>query len=309
MDSGEIKNNTQAGMIISIIIANYNARELLRNCLESIYKYPSQFPYEIIVVDDGSKDDSWNMVRENFPQVRLLRNEENLHYARSNNRALELACGRYVYLLNSDTLMRPDALDKMVEFLDTHPRVGAVGNKLLNEDGSIQASVKVLPSLMAGLFGARSIITKMFPNNPFSSKHLLHLSEDMTEPFKAGYVSSASTMIRREVVEQVGGLDPRLSYHVDADYCARIWEAGWDVYYLPDAVVVHLDHRGGTLANPMRRFKSVVEFHYGSFIYYQKHQMKSIWHPMTLVVVLGLSARFVVSLVLLQTQEFIKYFR
>lgn len=304
-----METDTQTEITLSIIIANYNARELLRNCLESLYQHPSRFPYEIIVVDDASGDDSWAMVRDQFPQVQLLRNKENLHYARSNNRALELAKGRYVYLLNSDTLMRPQALDKMVEFLDTHPRAGAVGNKLLNEDGSIQASVKVLPSFMAGLFGARSPITKLFPNNPLSSKHLLHLSEDMTEPFKAGYVSSASTMIRREVVQQVGGLDPRLSYHVDADYCARIWEAGWEVYYLPDAVVVHLDHRGGTLANPIRRFKSVMEFHYGSFIYYQKHQMKSIWHPMTLVVILGLSVRLVFSLALQQAKELLKYFR
>jgi GT2 family glycosyltransferase len=283
-------------VVLSIVIANYNGCDLLAGCLASIYQHPPKSPFEVIVVDDASSDGSDDMVKEQFPQVHLLKNEVNVHYARSNNRALEIAAGRYVYLLNNDTLVLPGALDALIAFLDEHPSAGAVGNKLLNGDGTIQWSVKSLPCVMAGFFGARSILTKLFPNNPFTPQHLLHLSHDMTHPFMAGYVSSASIMIRQEVVRRVGHLDERLSYHVDADYCKRIWDAGWSVYYLPSAAVIHLNHQGGTMVSPRRRFKSVVEFHRGSYIFFRKHQMKSPWHPMHLLVVSGLGLRFVLSM-------------
>ena len=289
--------------LLSIIIANYNGRELLAGCLKSIYQNPPRCGFEIFVVDDASSDGSYEMVKERFPGVQLLQNEKNVHYGKSNNRALDRAHGRYVYLLNNDTVMLPRALDEMVQFLDQHPKVGAVGSKLLNGDGTIQASVKTLPCAMSGLFGARSIITRLFPNNRFSRQHLLHLSRDMHGPFRAGYVSSASILIRREVIQQVGYLDERLSYHIDADYCKRIWDAGWEVYYLPTATVIHFDHKGGTMVSFKRRFKSVVEFHRGSYIYYCKHQMTSPWHPMRLLVVIGLGVRFVFSLLLHLTKE------
>ena len=289
--------------VLSIIIANYNGHDVLADCLVSIYNNPPQASFEVLVVDDASSDGSAEMVQAQFPQVRLLQNETNVHYGRSNNQALERAQGQYVYLLNNDTQMLPQALDTLLAFLQAHPAVGAVGSKLLNADGSIQASVKTLPSLTSGLFGARSFITKLFPRNPLSRQHLLHLSRDMSKPFPAGYVSSASVMIRREVVQAVGGLDERLSYHVDADYCKRIWDAGWEVYYLPAASVIHFNHKGGTMVSPRRRFQSVVEFHRGSYIYFCKHQMKSAWHPLHVLVVIGLGVRFVASLVLQTVKE------
>ncbi|WP_447980613.1 glycosyltransferase family 2 protein [Candidatus Nitrospira bockiana] len=288
---------------LSIIIANYNARELLRACLQSIYDNPPRASFEIYVVDDASNDGSAEMVQRHFPQVHLLRNDVNVKYGKSNNRALDVARGRYIYLLNNDTVMMPDALDQMKAFLDVHPTVGAVGNRLLNEDGSVQASVKTLPCAMSALFGARSVITKWFPHNPWTRRHLLHLGCDMKTPFPAGYVSSASIMIRREVVAQVGYLDERLMYHVDADYCKRIWDAGWEVYYLPEPTIVHLAHKGGTMVSVRRRFTALVEFHRGSYIFYQKHLMKSAWHPEHLVVLVGLGLRFVVSLVIQVSKE------
>ena len=104
----------------------------------------------------------------------------------------------------------------------------------------------------------------------------------MTMPFPAGYVSSAAVMIPRHIVDKVGGLDRRLSYHVDADYCKRIADAGYKSYYLPTAAIIHLDHKGGTMVSLRRRFRSLVEFHVGSYIYYRKHVQKSAWAPMHL---------------------------
>jgi GT2 family glycosyltransferase len=220
----------------------------------------------------------------------------NGHYAIANNRAFALARGRYLYLLNNDTIMLPRALDLMIKFLREHPEAGTVGSKLLNEDGTIQWSVKSLPNPGSALFGARSIFTRLFPNNPFSRKHLLHLGRDMTTPFVAGYVSSASMMLPREVIDQVGELDRRLSYHVDADYCKRIADAGYQCFYLPAAVIIHLNHKGGTMVSFRRRFRSLIEFHLGSYIYYRKHVQRSPRDPRQIIVIAGLSARFLFSL-------------
>jgi GT2 family glycosyltransferase len=288
---------SQAEIVVSVIIATYNARQLLADCLTSIAKNSPSEPYEVIVVDDASADGTSEMVCTRFPDVLLLRNEINRHYAFSNNRAFECSRGEYLLLLNNDTVVLPQALDRMVEFLREHPDAGAVGCRLLNEDGSIQWSVKSLPNPGSALFGARSIITRLFPNNRFSRRHLLHLDHDMTAPFAAGYVSSAAVMIPRHIVDKVGGLDRRLSYHVDADYGKRIENAGYKSYYLPTATIIHLDHKGGTMVSLRRRFRSLIEFHVGSYIYYRKHVQKSAWAPMHIVVVLGLLARFVISVI------------
>ncbi len=292
----EACGNVTPSVALSVIIPTYNARELLADCLQSIYQNPPGSPYEVIVVDDASVDGSSEMVRERFPEVRLLRNEVNRHYAHSNNRAFQHARGQYLYLLNNDTIVLPQALDRMLAFLQEHPEAGAVGSRLLNGDGSIQWSVKSLPNPGSALFGARSIITRIFPNNRYSRKHLQHLDRDLTKPFVAGYVSSASVMMPRSVVDQVGELDRRLSYHVDADYCKRIADAGYQSYYLPTATVIHLEHKGGTMVSVRRRFRSLVEFHVGSYIYYQKHIQRSPWSPTQIVVAVGLFSRFLVSI-------------
>jgi N-acetylglucosaminyl-diphospho-decaprenol L-rhamnosyltransferase len=299
-NSGEerkpLGDGVTAPVTLSVIIPTYNAREFLADCLQSIYRHPPSEPYEVIVVDDASTDRTSEMVRELFPKVRLFRNEVNSHYARSNNRAIEHARGQHLYLLNNDTIILPQAINRMLAFLQAHPDAGAVGSRLLNEDGTVQWSVKSLPNSGSALFGSRSIITRMFPNNRYSREHLLHLDRDMTKPFIAGYVSSASIMIPRKVVEEVGELDRRLSYHVDADYCKRIADAGYKCYYLPTATVIHLDHKGGTMVSLRRRFRSLVEFHVGSYIFYRSHIQQSWWSPMQIVVVVGLFSRFLAAL-------------
>jgi N-acetylglucosaminyl-diphospho-decaprenol L-rhamnosyltransferase len=289
---------------VSVIIPSYNARDLLVDCVQSIYQNPPSAPYEIIVVDDASVDDTSEIVRTRFPEVRLLRNEVNQHYARSNIRAIKQARGQYIYLLNNDTIVLPHALDALLLFLQEHPEAGAVGSKLLNGDGTIQWSVKSLPNPGSALFGARSIITRIYPNNRYSRKHLQHLDHDLSKPFVAGYVSSASVMMPRKVVDEVGELDRRLSYHIDADYCKRIADAGYKCYYLPAATVIHFDHKGGTMVSLRRRFRSLVEFHVGSYIFYHKHIQQSRWSPFQVVVVAGLFARFLVSVGLQVLAEF-----
>ena len=302
----EGESQAEVAIALTIIIPAYNTRELLSDCLGSIYQNPPCEPYEIIVVDDASKDGTSEMIGACFPEVRLLRNDTNRHYAYSNNWAFSIAQGRYLLLLNSDTIVLPHALDGMLAFLQIHPEAGVVGCRLLNGDGTIQWSVKSLPNAGSALFGARSIVTRMFPNNRYSRMHLLHLGRDLTTPFlvESGYVSSAAFMVPREVAHEVGNLDPRLVYHVDADYCKRIADAGYKCFYLPTATIIHLNHKGGTLANLRTRFRSLLMFEVRSYIYYRKHIQRSMWNPMRIFVPLGLFCHFLILIVAQACTEF-----
>ncbi len=286
------KDISDVEIVLTIIISCYNTRDLVRDCLTSIYQNPPSAAYEIFLVDDASVDGTSEMVRAAFPAVRVLRSEVNRHYAHSNNWALQQARGRYVLLLNNDTIVLPRALDDMIHFLREHPDAGAVGCKLLNEDGSIQWSVKSLPSPVSALVGSRSFVAKLFPNTRFTREHLLHIDRDMTKPFVAGYVSSAASMMPLSVMKQVGALDPLFAYHVDADYCKRISDAGFKNYYLPSATIIHLNHRGGTMASLPVRFRSLMMFEVQSYRYYCKHLQRSRWSPMQVVVLAGLSCHF-----------------
>jgi len=285
---------TNPDMVLTIVISCYNDRDLVEDCLRSIYQNPPSAVYEIILVDDASADGTSEMVRATFPEVRLMRNDVNRHYAHSNNRAMDEARGRYVLLLNSDTVVLPNALDGMIAFLREHPEAGMVGCKVLNEDGSIQWTVKALPNPGAAIFGARSLVTKLFPNNRFSRHNLLHIGQDMTQPFVAGYVSGAASMMPLTVMKEVGHLDVNLFYHVDADYCKRITDVGYKCYYLPTSTIIHLNHKGGTMLNLRARYRSLMGFEIQSYRYYRKHIQRSSWSWMNIVVALGLFFHFLV---------------
>lgn len=277
---------------VSVIISTYNAREVVGDCLASIYRNPPSEPYEIILVDDASTDGTSDMVRARFPEVRLLQNEVNLHYTRSNNRALDMARGAYLYLLNNDTIVLPGAIDQMLAFLRSHPQAGAVGSKLLNEDGSIQWSVKALPDLGSALFGGRGPFTRLLPNNRYTRRRFLHHDRDGDEPFVAGYLSGASKMMPRRIIDEVGPLDTAMFYHVDADYCQRIAAAGYQCYYLPSATVIHLNHKGGTMSSRRLRLRSLRSFHVDCYVYYRKHLQRGRRSPIRLLIVAALVLRF-----------------
>lgn len=296
--ANEMPRPKQSPPTVSIIVPSYNAREVLSGCLESIEASQPTASIEVIVIDDASTDGTHAMVRTRFPATVLLRNETNLGYAASCNRAMRLARGEFIYMLNNDTRMLRGAIDEMTKFLTEHPDAGAVGSRVLNEDGSIQWTVKALPSFSSAIFGARSILTRLFPTNRFSRRHLLHIGRDPRTPFSAGLVSGSSSMFPRNVVELVGELDERFFYHVDADYCKRVWDAGWKVYYLPSAAVVHLNHQGGSMSDWKQRFRSIWRFHWGSYLYYRKHILRSRWSLMQPLVITGLTARALLSLFL-----------
>lgn len=294
----------RAAIDVSVIIASYDTRDLLEANLRSIFENPPRCGFEVIVSDDASTDGSPAMVRERFPQAVLRVNEVNSGYAATNNRAIAMARGRYVYLLNCDATVKPGALDRLVEFMDAHPKAGAAGTLIYNEDGSIQASVKALPSVRSAFVGKRSWIYRWFPDSPLVKNELLvtEVKPD-TPPFRAGYVSSASILIPRKVADQVGEWDPRLWWFIDADYCKRIQDAGYEVWCVPSAQIVHVEHTGGTVRGRKRRFWAIYKFHQGAWIYWRQYSGYGLAHPFTWLVGLGLALRAALSTVIQAGKE------
>jgi len=220
---------------LSVVIVNWNTRELLSQCLRSVYETAGDVSLETLVVDNASTDGSVEMVRRMFPQVRLIENAENVGFARANNQAMAIGQGRYVLLLNSDAVLRPDALQSMCRFMDHHPETGIVGAKLLNPDGTFQASYMNFPTIMDEVL-LLTKLSRLFHPSYFPS-HSLAGSQEVKE---ADWVTGACLMIRREALEQVGGLDEEyFMYSEEVDWCWRVKQAGWKVFYTPEAEVLH----------------------------------------------------------------------
>lgn len=230
-------------MDLSIIVVNWNVKELLDACLQSLLKVThstSKLAIEIIVVDSASSDGSPQMVRDNFPQVRLIASQENLGYAKGNNVGAEAAQGRYLFLLNPDTVVQPDALGRMVDYMDAHPEVGVLGPQLLWPDGSIQSSRRCFPTL-GSLFWESTVLGQWFPENQYIRRY--HLADQPAiQPQKVDWVVGAAILIRREAWQQVGPIDPDFfMYFEETDWCRRSTEAGWETHYLPTAQITHFE--------------------------------------------------------------------
>ncbi|MBS1104800.1 MAG: putative glycosyl transferase [Deltaproteobacteria bacterium] len=275
---------------LSIVIVNYNGGRLVEACLASIAEHVSRRPFETIVVDNGSTDGSGDQIANGFPGVQLLRSPNNVGLCRAFNQGLARTSGTAVLALDNDTRLLPGALDAMLDFLDAHPEAGAVGSALLNPDGSLQAASRRFPSAWSGLFGRRSLLTRWFPNNPIARRDLMHHAVDQMRPFEVDWHSAASLMVRREVIDRIGGFDERFFvYWSDADWCARIRRAGWKVYTVPDARIIHDESLAGRKGRP--RAKMVIDFHRGAWLYYSTHQTSSPWSPRSLAAAAGLATR------------------
>jgi N-acetylglucosaminyl-diphospho-decaprenol L-rhamnosyltransferase len=230
---------------LSVIIVSYNVRDLLGPCLESIQSglervsptQPESLSSEIIVIDSCSTDGTPGLVREQFPLVTLIEPGYNVGYSKGNNIGLKMSQGRYLLLLNPDTKVMTQALSKMVDYMDAHPQVGALGPQLLNEDGSVQSSRRHFPSLWTAFFESTWL-------QPLAPRRLLdwYYLRDRpdAEIAHVDWVIGAAIIARREVFEQVGGLDEGFfMYSEELDWQRRIKSAGWEVIYYPEAQIVH----------------------------------------------------------------------
>lgn len=275
--------------MLSIIIVNYNTKDLLCRCLSAVNARNHPFPIETLVVDNGSRDGSVSMVRRDFPNVHLVENEDNVGFAKANNMALEVASGDYILLLNSDTEVLGDALPKLVTFLDSHPDVAVVSGRLVYPDFSDQGVARTFPTPLNALFGRRSILTKLFPNNKYSKRYMISRQNQSGEPFEVDWVSGACLMARKTVVDEAGLLDDGFfMYWEDADLCYRIKQKNWKIYCVPEAVVIHYEGRSRLGKNGSRL---IIEFNKSAYRYYRKHHIKNFFGLKNLVAVSGLTAR------------------
>ncbi|HZT05507.1 MAG TPA: glycosyltransferase family 2 protein [Chloroflexota bacterium] len=280
--------------VVSVIIANYNAREMLARCLASLQRHAPERSFEVLVVDDGSTDGSDRMVRSSFPDVLLLANSQNFGQSYSSNRAAREARGAYLYFANNDVELFPQTVDALASFLDDHPESAAAGSLLLNPDGSFQGGAKPLPSARTALFGRRSYITKWFPGNRFSRGEILDWRATSGEPFRVEFVHGTSVMIRRDAFFAAGGFDERLFNFGDADLCRRLQGQG-HVYCVPASRVVHYEHSGGSGHNFRQRCWRVWRFHQDVWRYYRKHHSRGLLDPLAPIVAGLLAARCLVS--------------
>lgn len=228
-------------MDLSIVIVNWNVKELLRNCLRALLDQADpDLSCEIIVVDSASSDGSVQLVQQEFPQVQLIASAENLGYAGGNNAGAAAARGRYLFLLNPDTVVKPGALAQLVSYLDAHPRAGAVGPQLLWPDGSVQSSRRRFPTV-GSLFWESTLLGQWFPHNRYLQRyHLLDRPADQAQ--LVDWVVGAAIVIRRDAWLQVGPLDETFfMYFEETDWCRRSAAAGWETHYLPAAQVVHFE--------------------------------------------------------------------
>jgi GT2 family glycosyltransferase len=254
---------------LSIIIVNWNTRDLLYRCIQDIYHYAGGLQYEILVVDNASSDDSVAMVQREFPQVKVIQNRENGGFSKANNIGIRQAQGRYYLLLNTDAFVHPGALETMVRFMDDHPEAGAGGCRLYYEDGSLQRSCTSFPTLATELWQALWL-DRLLPRSQVFGKYWMSYW-DFNDIRAVDSIMGAFMVLRREAIDEVGLLDEGyFMYSEEVDLCYRLKKAGWTVLFTPQAKATHI--WGGTSKRVqkettfLRLYESRIRFfrkHYG----------------------------------------------
>jgi N-acetylglucosaminyl-diphospho-decaprenol L-rhamnosyltransferase len=265
---------------LSILIVNWNVRDLLRACLQSLLAdndSPSEgstlscvrveeWEIEVLVVDNASQDGSVEMVQSEFPQVTLIESVENLGFTRGNNLLLRRCRGRYALLLNPDTEVHRDAIPRMLSYAEAHSDVAVVGPRLIYGDGRPQPSRRRFPTLMTA-FMESTLLQQWFPHNRWARRYTLaDVPADMVQ--EVDWVTGACMLVRRAAWEEIGLLDEGyFMYSEELDWCRRMVDAGWRVVYLPDAVVTHHEDQSSGQVVAARH----IRFQRSKVRYFRKH--------------------------------------
>ena len=253
-------------MDISVVIVAWNAKHYLQLCLQSLADAPPRRTIEVLVVDNASADGTSEMVKAQFPWVKLIRSEENLGFSRGNNLAIRQCQGRYIALVNPDVIVFPGCLDALADFLDQNPTVGDVGPRILNPDRTLQSTCRRFPTLWNNFCMATGLATRFKASRFFAGEHMLYFPHDRTLPVDV--LVGCFSMIKRQAFDEIGLLDDNLfMYGDDIDWCRRAWNAGWQVVFYPGAESIH--DRGKITAPFPVRFALAQQ---RSVLYYwQKH--------------------------------------
>ncbi len=275
---------------ISFVIVSFNTRELLRECLTSLNERSAGITKEVYVVDNVSRDGSADMIANDFPDVHLVRSDTNLGFAAANNRALPLCTGRYVVLLNSDAFLHDGAIQQAIHYMDAEPQIGLGGARLVGRDGSWQPSARMFPSVLNDFLTLSGLADK-YPSSRFFGR-FDRTWADYNEPADVDWVPGAFSIIRRDVLEQVGYFDEIFFlYYEEVDLCRRIKRAGFLVRYWPDVVVTHLGGESSKTVTTLTFSRSGSQLTLwrmrSALLYYRKHhgagawlvkEMEHVWH-------------------------------
>ena len=248
-------------MDLSFVIVNLNTRELLLSCIGSIYGTVPPLSFEIRVVDNGSTDQSVEAVRQAFPGVSCVENGPNLGFAKANNQAIRQAAGRYVVLLNTDTVLTPLALRRIVDFMDQNPDVAICGGQLLNGDGSLQNSIANYPSLATELLNKpllRMLMPERFPGK----------NRSFDKPLEVESIIGACMVVAKAAIEKVGLLNEDYFFYLEeTDWCLSMKKGGWRVFFHPQAQIYHL--QGQTAKKNV--VPARIEYWISRYIFFRKH--------------------------------------
>lgn len=274
-------------MTVTVIIVNFNTKSLLINCLNSLFislkKFIDKNEYEVIVVDNGSSDNSIEAVGKYYPAVRLIRNSDNLGFAKANNQGIRIARGKYILLLNSDTEVDYDTLYNLYKYIEENKQVGVVGCKLVGRDGQIQPSAGFFPSLGKVFFWMTFIDDLPYLNHLIKPYHVE--TKSFYESSKdVDWVTAACIMVRKEAIDNAGILDEKIfMYGEEMEWCYRIKKAGYAVAYTSEAETLHLKGASGSGENAgiIEEFKALSYF-------YNKH--KPFWQHLVLSSILRFGA-------------------
>ncbi|MDD5766225.1 MAG: glycosyltransferase family 2 protein, partial [Candidatus Marinimicrobia bacterium] len=280
-------------MTVSVIIVSYNVKEFLYQCIVSLMKSLQGISSEIIVVDNNSADGSDEMVRFKFQDFKLISNKENLGFATACNQGLKIAKGQYILLLNPDTLIQEDTIRTMIDFFENHQNAGAAGCKILNTDGSLQqACRRSFPTPMTA-FPKIVGLSWLFPKiKRFGKYNLTYLDPDQLAEVDA--VSGSFLMFRRTVWEKIGGLDETyFMYGEDLDFCFRIKQAGWKIFYVPFTKIIHYKGESAKLAT----FDNFITFYRAMDIFVKKNFRKSYSIFLGVPLRIGIFIRGVISII------------
>ena len=278
---------------VSIVIVSWNSWEYLPACLDSIFK-PRNPRLEVILVDNDSEDGTPEKVSRLFPQVRLISNPRNLGYARACNQGLKMANAEFVLLLNPDTILHPDSLSRMIEYLKKDSSVGAVGPQLVGPDGRIQPSCRRFPNYLT-LVWEFSGLSKLFPHSKIFGWWRMG-DFDFQREKEVDQPMASALLVRRSVVETVGWLDERFGmFFNDVDFCFRIKQGGFKIVYFPEAKVTH--HLGASTQK--RKVAMIYQTHLGFFKYLQKYHSSGLKSILLLLFGAGLFTSSILRIVCL----------
>ncbi len=292
--------NSKEKVVLSIIVVSFNTIEYLARCINFIRKNPPRVSFEIFVVDNNSRDNSTEIVKKYYPDVKLIENSENFGFSYANNQAIVRSRGKYILILNPDTVVTKGAIDQLVHFMENNPNVGAAGAKMLNFDGSMQYSCRRFPTIVNVFFGRQSVIMRFLPSNRISRKYLM-MDNDYSRNIETDWVFGASMILRRRALEEVGIFDEDYFIFVeDTDLCYRMREKGWKVYFVADAVIFH--HLGVTREKFWKT--TVLNHNTGMFKFFRKHYNPNFL--LQAVLYMGLSLRLLFLVMVRSAQDFLK---